>query len=64
MEDRVGMKSDDIGIPKPGGGRKRYEKPQVTRIDLALEETLSDGCKMASDVGCVGPPITTFAGGS
>jgi hypothetical protein len=27
---------------------KGYEKPEVTRIDLTLEETLSGGCKVAS----------------
>ncbi len=27
-----------------------YEKPAVTRIDLALEETLSSGCKVDGTV--------------
>ena len=30
---------------------KRYEKPEVKRIDLAMEETLSAGCKVW-DVDC------------
>lgn len=42
----------------------RYEKPSVTRIDLALEETMSNGCKMDSDAGCMGPPIAAYDAGS
>ena len=44
--------------------RRPYEKPDVKRVDLALAETLSEGCKLESDSGCVGPPITSFEGGS
>ena len=55
--------------PQPAGDnalsvRRPYEKPRITRVDLALAETLSEGCKLASDPGCVGPPITVSAGGS
>jgi hypothetical protein len=44
--------------------RKPYEKPKITRVDLALAETLSEGCKLGSDPGCVGPPLTLSEGGS
>ncbi len=29
-----------------GGGRAPYEKPQIKRVTLALEETLSTACKL------------------
>ena len=38
--------------------RQPYEKPDIKRVDLALAETLSQGCKLESDSGCVGPPVT------
>ncbi len=44
--------------------RKPYEKPRIMRVDLALAETLSEGCKLESDPGCVGPPLTLSEGGS
>lgn len=44
--------------------RRPYEKPEIKRVDLALAETLSQGCKLESDNGCVGPPITAHDGGS
>ncbi len=44
--------------------RKPYEKPDIRRVDLALAETLSEGCKLETDPGCVGPPITLLEGGS
>ena len=44
--------------------RRPYEKPAVKRVDLALAETLSQGCKLESDSGCVGPPITAYEKGS
>jgi hypothetical protein len=44
-----------------GSCTRRYEKPSVTRIDLALEETLSKGCKLA---GPCTVPITAFEAGS
>lgn len=44
--------------------RRPYEKPDVKRVDLALAETLSEGCKLETDSGCVGPPITARDGGS
>ena len=46
------------------GQRRSYEKPRLQRVDLALEETLSAGCKLSTDSVCVGPPITAFSGGS
>ena len=44
--------------------RRPYEKPDIKRVDLALAETLSEGCKLESDSGCVGPPVTGYEGGS
>ena len=44
--------------------RRPYEKPEIKRVDLALAETLSQGCKLESDSGCVGPPVTAWEGGS
>jgi hypothetical protein len=44
--------------------RRPYEKPTIQRVDLALAETLSEGCKLGTDVACVGPPTTAFEGGS
>ena len=44
--------------------RRPYEKPEIKRVDLALAETLSQGCKLESDSACVGPPITVNEGGS
>lgn len=44
--------------------RRPYEKPIIQRVDLALAETLSEGCKLETDSGCVGPPVTAFEGGS
>ena len=44
--------------------RLPYEKPELKRVDLAMAETLSQGCKPESDSACVGPPITAYEGGS
>lgn len=44
--------------------RKPYQKPRIKRVDLALAETLSEGCKLENDFRCVGPPITAYQGGS
>lgn len=44
--------------------RLPYEKPMVQRVELAIDETLSSGCKLGTDSGCVGPPVTAFEGGS
>lgn len=49
---------EDLAVRRP------YEKPDVKRVDLALAETLSEGCKLETDSGCVGPPITARDGGS
>ncbi len=32
-----------------------YEKPLISRIDLALDETLSAGCKTTGDLDCSDP---------
>ncbi len=50
---------DESPAPRP-----RYEKPEIQRVDLALAETLSEGCKLESDGSCVGPPVTAYEGGS
>ena len=44
--------------------RRPYARPVIERVDLALEETLSSGCKLGSDAGCIGPPVQGFEGGS
>lgn len=41
-----------------------YEKPEIQRVELAIDETLGTGCKLGADSVCVGPPITAFNGGS
>lgn len=41
-----------------------YEKPQIERVNLALEETLATGCKLGTDSACMGPPVTAFSAGS
>ena len=41
-----------------------YERPSIQRVELAIDETLATGCKLGSDSGCVGPPVTAFEGGS
>ena len=42
--------------------RAGYEKPRVQRVDLALAETLSSGCKLAGV--CDDPFFATFEAGS
>lgn len=44
--------------------RSAYERPCIQRVELAIDETLATGCKLGSDSGCVGPPVTAFEGGS
>ncbi len=44
--------------------RRPYQKPELKRVELALAETLSQGCKLESSTACVGPPITAYDGGS
>jgi len=44
--------------------KRSYEKPALQRVELSIDETLSSGCKLASDSACVGPPITAYEGGS
>ena len=41
-----------------------YEKPFIQRVELAIDETLSSGCKLGDDSACVGPPFMAFEGGS
>ncbi len=57
-------------IPEPSSAssvppvRLPYEKPEFKRVDLAMAETLSQGCKLESDNACTGPPIMAYDGGS
>lgn len=44
--------------------RLPYEKPELKRVELAIDETLSTGCKLGNDSVCVGPPVTAYEGGS
>lgn len=44
--------------------RLPYEKPTLQRVELAIDETLSSGCKLGTDSACIGPPITAYDGGS
>ncbi len=44
--------------------RRPYAPPELKRVELALAETLSEGCKLETDGKCMGPPITVFEGGS
>lgn len=44
--------------------RRPYVRPELKRVELALAETLSSGCKLESDSVCVGPPMAAFDGGS
>ncbi len=34
-----------------GTHKRAYEKPSIKRVDLALAETLSAGCKVSGDGG-------------
>jgi hypothetical protein len=33
-------------------GRKPYEKPELRAIDLPMEETMAEGCKLGTDISC------------
>jgi len=44
-------------------GRQPYTKPEVRRVDLALEETLTAGCKL-DGTSCTDPFPGTSEGGS
>lgn len=58
------VSKDHYPISEEAPTRRPYVPPELKRVDLALEETLSSGCKLATDNVCVGPPITAFDGGS
>ncbi len=53
---RGGCGSAEVRLP--------YEKPTLQRVELAIDETLSSGCKQGPDDGCTGPPITAYEAGS
>ncbi len=55
---------DLVPVPDAPSPRRPYQKPELKRVDLALAETLSSGCKLATDFACVGPPLVAFDGGS
>ncbi len=42
--------------PESRPSRRPYAKPEIRRIDLALEETLSTGCKSFEDCELLGNP--------
>jgi hypothetical protein len=44
--------------------RLPYAKPELKRVDLAMDETLSKGCKLEADAKCTAPPIPPTIGGS
>ncbi len=54
------MKRDE----QPGAApeRRPYEKPQLRRIDLTLEETLGESCKQEVDIDCMEGPNAFLAG--
>lgn len=52
----------DSSTHVPAKCRLPYERPLVTRVDLALEETMSKGCKQESEFGCVIGPEAFDAG--
>ena len=56
--------SEQPTFAEPVPVRRPYAKPELKRVDLAMAETLSQGCKLESDNACVGPPITAYEGGS
>jgi hypothetical protein len=49
---------------KPGGNDARapYAKPEIKRVDLALEETMSEGCKLGDSECTQGFPPLGVAG--
>lgn len=51
-------------MPEAPPARRPYTRPELKRVELALAETLSTGCKLDTDSACVGPPITAYNGGS
>lgn len=58
------MEYDNVITNDTIAGRNAYERPVIQRVELAIDETLATGCKLGSDSGCVGPPVTAFEGGS
>jgi len=53
------MKQKNEKKPDSAQAKRPYEKPQVQRVDLALAETLSSGCKLA---GVCDDPFTGTSG--
>ncbi len=60
----MNQNSEQQSNQEEASGRRPYVRPELKRVDLALAETLSSGCKLASDSACVGPPLQAFDGGS
>jgi hypothetical protein len=48
--------------PETAPPKRPYERPRLERVDLALDETLSAGCKLAGT--CDLPPFPVSDGGS
>lgn len=48
---RAGEKNREKGKPRE---RKAYERPALRVVQLTLEETLAEGCKIAPDPLCLG----------
>ncbi len=44
-------------------GKRHYEKPMLRTIELAAEEVLAVGCKLASSGSAVGWPTNCIGGG-
>lgn len=59
---------DEAQSPRPTGGKRAYEKPQLRAINLAAEEVLAVGCKLdGGPGGPIGASCTSsscFAAGS
>ncbi len=48
--------------PDDADARRPYDPPLVRRVDLAIEETLSSGCKLSG--ACDAPPDPDSEAGS
>lgn len=65
LKEEIDMKKHE-NMPQPDSlpaqPKRPYERPRLARVDLALDETLSAGCKLAGT--CDLPPFPTSDGGS
>ena len=44
---------DKKSSAKETEGRRPYEKPELRTIDLPMEETMAEGCKLGTDAACL-----------